>query len=163
MSKSLTLIRHGKSSWVYQLDDHDRPLKKRAYDDIRLISEAAKSEINADASFFSSSANRAQTTARLFLTHLGISEYKLKILPELYTFNHSTLKNIIQKTDNALSSIVIFGHNPAFTMLANEFGTKYFSNIPTSGFVKLHFENTRWKDCEKAQTVLHLFPKNLRP
>ncbi len=162
MSKTLTLIRHGKSSWEFNVDDHERPLKKRAYNDIKLIADEAKPHISADTYFFSSSANRAKTTGRLFLEHLNLSLYKLEILPELYTFNPSALKNIVQRMDDQYSEIVIFGHNPAFTMLANEFGDKQFDNIPTSGLVKLSFENSSWKDCRKARTALHLFPKNLR-
>jgi phosphohistidine phosphatase len=162
MSKTLTLIRHGKSSWEYKVDDHDRPLKKRAYNDIKCIADEVKTKISENTFFFSSSANRAQTTARLFLKHLDFSPYRLKVLPELYTFDHKVLRDIIHKMDDDFEDVVIFGHNPAFTQLANAFGDEQFFNIPTSGLVRLSFENTQWKDCRKARTVLHLFPKNLR-
>jgi len=162
MGRSLTLIRHGKSSWEHKVDDHDRPLKKRAYNDIKLVAEEIKSSMKPDFHFFSSSANRAQTTARLFLEHLNYSPYKLNILPELYTFNYQSLKQILQGMDDEFEDLVIFGHNPAFTELANDFGNIDFYNIPTSGLVQLQFENTSWKDCKNAKTALHLFPKNLR-
>jgi phosphohistidine phosphatase len=162
MSKTLTLIRHGKSSWEYDLDDHDRPLAERAYKDIELVADKAKAHISPNAGFFSSSANRAQTTARLFMEHLGLDPEQLTILPELYTFDDRTLRKIILKMDDAFDDIVVFGHNPAFTLVSNHFGDEQFSNLPTSGFVKLGFENTNWKDCRKARTILHLFPKNLR-
>lgn len=162
MKKTLVLMRHGKSSWKYDVDDHDRPLKSRAYEDIQLVSEQAKSKISSKAQFISSSANRALTTANLFTEYLSINSNQLQINPELYTFNVYKLKQIIYALDDASSEVVLFGHNPAFTMLANDLGNRYFNNIPTSGLVKLSFENTSWKDCKTAETLLHLFPKNLR-
>lgn len=162
MSKTLTLIRHGKSSWEFDLDDHDRPITKRAYEDIKLLAKHAKSQFASKSYFFSSSANRAQTTAKLLMEYIDIEQDKLTILSELYTFDHKTLKEIIFSLDNNINDAVIFGHNPAFTILANYFGDEQFLNIPTSGLVKLNFENTNWKDCRKARTILHLFPKNLR-
>lgn len=162
MGKILTLMRHGKSSWEHRVDDHDRPLKDRAFEDIKLVSAHAKSEIGSSAKLISSPAKRALTTAKLFTEHLNIDPDRLQVNPQLYTFNVYKLKQIISLLNDKDDEVVLFGHNPAFTSLVNEFGDKYFDNMPTSGLVKLSFENTSWKDCISAKTTLHLFPKNLR-
>jgi len=155
-------MRHGKSSWKHDVDDHDRPLRKRAYNDIKLVADRAKPEISSSVKIYSSSANRALTTAKCFAKHLDLNSKQLQIKPELYTFNVQELKQFIYTLDDGYDEVMIFGHNPAFTMLANNFGDKHFDNVPTSGLVNLSFENTSWKDCKKGKTTLHLFPKNLR-
>ena len=40
--KKLTLIRHGKSTWEYQVRDHDRVLKERGIQDAHLIGSYLK-------------------------------------------------------------------------------------------------------------------------
>ena len=67
--KTLILVRHGKSSWEYSVDDKDRPLKERGVNDGHLISEEFKSQ-NASTidAAFSSPANRALHTGMIFLT-----------------------------------------------------------------------------------------------
>ena len=73
MPKTLTLLRHGKSSWEYNLQDQFRPLKKRAYNDIALVYSHFKNHLNDDVVFKASHALRAETTAREFLKNAGIS------------------------------------------------------------------------------------------
>ncbi|MGY8915204.1 MAG: SixA phosphatase family protein, partial [Flavobacteriales bacterium] len=52
--KTLILVRHGKSSWDYQVDDQDRPLKERGINDGHLVGSAVKSmNISIDAAFSS--------------------------------------------------------------------------------------------------------------
>jgi phosphohistidine phosphatase len=160
--KTLILIRHGKSCWDNNLKDEYRPLKKRAYKDIKLISKEIKSILTEDFKFVSSTAVRAHETAKYFIKRLGLDNDKLELYPELYTFDSHELKAFISNLSDDVDKLVMFGHNPAFTTLASQIGSIFFGNIPTSGFVQIEFENSSWKDCENGETVLHLFPKKLR-
>ena len=162
MAKTLILVRHGKSSWDNNLDDHDRPLKSRAFNDIELVTEKLKSHITRDFTFLSSTANRAKTTAEYFLKQLEIDKNEIQQDHELYTFDVNVLKQYIYNLNNDIDKIVIFGHNPAFTSLSNKLGSLLFGNVPTSGVVKIEFDNSNWKDCKQGETKLYLFPKDLR-
>lgn len=162
MPKTLVLVRHGKSSWEHNLPDDKRPLKKRAYNDVELVSSAFKHCLDKPFSFKSSYAVRAHTTAKLFLEHFDIPGNQLEVEAPLYTFDVHSLKAFIYTIDDRIDNLMIFGHNPAFTMLANLLGNEYFDNIPTSGLVMINFENSSWKDLTNGETILHLFPKNLR-
>jgi phosphohistidine phosphatase len=154
-------MRHGKSSWKENLPDDERILKKRAYSDIELVASAFKNSINNNIVFKSSYAKRAESTAKHFLKQLKIPETQLQIESALYTFDVKSLKTFLYTVDDSIDTLMLFGHNPAFTNLANSLGNEQFDNVPTSGLVKINFENSSWKDLANGETVLHLFPKNL--
>lgn len=160
--KTLLLIRHGKSCWENNLRDIYRPLKKRAFKDIELVSKEIESVVTEDFKFVSSPAVRAHETAKFYFEKLGLDIEKLELFSELYTFDSEELREFISALSDDVDKLVIFGHNPALTTLASQLGSIYFGNIPTSGVVKIEFENSTWKNCENGKTVLHLFPKNLR-
>jgi len=160
--KTLILIRHGKSCWDNNLKDIYRPLKKRAFKDIKLVSKEIKSVVTSDFKFVSSPAVRAHETAKFYFKKLDLDISKLEIHEELYTFNSDEVRSFISKLPDDVDKLVIFGHNPALTTLASQTGSIFFGNIPTSGLVKIEFEESSWKDCDNGKTVLHLFPKTLR-
>ena len=112
---------------------------------------------------WSSNAKRALTTARLFQESLGVAESRFEVRPELYTFSAEVLRRIILNSGEKQDVLMIFGHNPALTDLANNLGDQFFDNIPTTGLVVLDFQDAAsWQDIETARTFLYLFPKNLR-
>lgn len=162
MSKTLVLVRHGKSSWKHDLPDDKRPLKKRAYKDIDLVTSSFKHCLDKKFTFKCSYAIRAHTTAKFFLKQLNIHENQLSVEAPLYTFDAKSLRAYLYTIDDDIENLMIFGHNPAFTMLANTLGDEYFDNIPTSGLVMINFEKSSWKDLANGKTILNLFPKNLR-
>jgi len=46
--------------------------------------------------------------------------------------------------------LVVVGHNPVFTELANLFLSEYIPNIPTSGLVSLFFDVKEWAIVDKV-------------
>lgn len=160
--KTLILIRHGKSCWDNNLKDIYRPLKKRAFKDIDLVSKEIQTILTEDFKLVSSTAVRAKDTAQYFIEKLGFDIKKLELYPELYTFDSEELRRFVYNIPDDVDELAVFGHNPALTTFASQVGSVFFGNIPTSGFVKIEFENTSWKDCKNGKTTLHLFPKNLR-
>lgn len=160
--KRLILIRHGKSSWENNLPDHERPLKKRAFKDADVVLNTFDHFYQTGALFWSSYANRARTTAELFKKKLNVAEEDFVIKKELYTFNQNELLSVIQTCPNDRDKLVVFGHNPAMTILVNHLGDKKIDNLPTTGLCVIDFEQDNWKDINDGKTILTLFPKNLR-
>jgi len=160
--KKLILVRHGKSSWEQDLPDEERPLKKRAYKDADLVIEAFKNSNHDPLTLWSSYAVRALTTAKIFKEKLGIKDEDFKVKDELYTFNSTQLLRTISDCDDAVETLMVFGHNPAMTNAVNFLGDHDFDNIPTTGLTVLEFETESWKNLKDGKTTLYLFPKNLR-
>jgi len=154
--KKLILVRHGKSSWEYAVGDRDRPLAERGINDALLVSGKVLSAM------FSSPANRALHTATIFVRQLNFSFEKLKIENELYDFSGDEVLKFIRNLKNELDMVMIFGHNHAFTHIANSLGNTYIENVPTSGLVQLEFDVDDWSKVTKGITAQTIFPKQLR-
>lgn len=159
--KRLILVRHGKSSWKHEVQDHERPLKKRAYKDAEKVISALQKEFEKPATIWSSYATRALESAKTFKRALEIADEDFLVRKDLYTFEATNLLGLIANCDDAVDQLMVFGHNPAITEVVNSLGDQYFDNIPTTGVSIIDFEADSWKDIKNGQTFLFLFPKNL--
>jgi phosphohistidine phosphatase len=141
--KTLTLIRHAKSSWKKPLPDRLRPLNKRGKREAPMMGERlAKREIEPDL-IISSPATRALVTAEAIAREIGYPEEDIHADERLYGASSFELLEIIQELDNHLDHVMLFGHNPGLTDLVNDLGCD-IDNIPTCGVVKLEFDTDSW-------------------
>ena len=160
--KKLILIRHAKSSWEYDVEDRKRPLNNRGNIDAALVSKEFNiRKFNIDA-VFSSPANRALLTCKIFLKNLNIDNNLLTISEDLYDFGGQSVMNFIKKIENKYDNVMIFGHNNALTYLVNLYGSIYIDNLPTSGLVCIDFNISSWKEIQKGITKTILIPKDLK-
>ena len=160
--KSITFIRHGKSSWEHDVTDRERPLKARGVNDIKLVVNQYIKTKNLPKNIFSSPANRALSTCKIFLKALNIPENKIKVVEELYDFEGQNVVNFVKKLSNETKDVMIFGHNNALTSISNIFGDVFIDNLPTSGLVKINFEIDDWKDLKQGTTEFIIIPKELK-
>ena len=161
--KYLTFFRHAKSSWKYDVSDHERPLKPRGFKDACLVSEQLNNENFTVDLIVSSSAKRALTTCHIFMDELKLTNTDtMKITNELYDFSGSQVVNYIKSLDNKHINVLIFGHNYAFTSIVNTYGDQYIDNLPTSGVVSIAFDINNWEEIKEGKTIRTLFPKDLK-
>jgi phosphohistidine phosphatase len=160
--KTLYLVRHAKSSWKHDVDDHERPLKPRGERDAKLVSKKVAQEIDPPQRIISSDAVRALSTARFFQEALQIPASDFKTDAALYDFTGQQVMRVIKSLDAKLDSVLIVGHNHAFTSVANMLGNRYIENVPTCGFVMLQFEEKNWSEITTGRTIKTIFPKDLK-
>jgi len=160
--KVIVLVRHGKSSWNFDASDRNRPLKTRGINDANLVASQFVKQNKIPEKIFSSPANRALSTCRIFSRHFNLSEKEIKIVEALYDFGGDSVIEFIRALPNDCDDIMIFGHNHAFTSISNIFGNIFIDNLPTSGLVKIKFEIDNWKDLRKGTTDLIIIPKELK-
>ncbi len=155
-------MRHGKSSWDLDVSDQDRPLAQRGITDAHLVGRRlSKENINPDF-VFSSPANRALHTAMICLRNLKYPMGQFQISTDLYDFSGEKVLDFVKETDDGLDTIMIFGHNHAFTHLVNSLGDSYIDNVPTSGYVHLQFNEKSWANISQGRTIETVFPKHLK-
>ncbi|MEM9076715.1 MAG: histidine phosphatase family protein [Bacteroidota bacterium] len=160
--KQIILMRHGKSSWEYEVSDKDRPLKERGINDAHLVAKKFGASDHPIDFAFSSPANRALHTSIIFLRNIGFDFNQFQVNHELYDFSGSRVASFVKSLPDAQNTVMIFGHNYAFTTLANTWGDTYIENVPTAGLVHIAFEADSWSKIEKGKTKLILFPKHLK-
>ncbi len=159
--KQLILVRHGKSSWEYEVSDKDRPLKERGINDAKRVAETFSQEMPKIDAVFSSPANRALHTCLIFLRTLDFPMEHFRVENQLYDFSGEAVMTFVHSLDDSLNTVMIFGHNYAFTNLANRLGTEAIGNVPTSGLVHLTFTTNQWGQISAGVTKNTLFPKQL--
>jgi len=159
--KQLLLVRHGKSDWGNaSLKDFDRPLNKRGKENApemaeRLIKKGFKFDL-----IVSSPAKRAKTTAKFFAE--AYQTESIHYEEAIYEANTTTLLKVVNALDDAADTIIMFGHNPGFTDLANELSDADIYNIPTAGMVLMSFPYDTWKMVSRGtgELVFFDYPKN---
>ena len=156
------MVRHAKSSWEFDVIDHERPLKGRGNRDAVLVSQHVANEIQRPEKMISSDANRALSTAKYFKEAWNIGDSDFETNHDLYDFGGRNVMEIIKGLDNDVNCVMIVGHNHAFTSIANMLGTTYIDNLPTCGFVMIEFNKDNWKDISKGKTLKTVFPRDLK-
>lgn len=160
--KNLLLMRHGKSSWELNVSDEDRALLQRGINDAKLVGEDLSTrELKLDF-VFSSPANRALHTAMICIRQLRFPLDNFKVIPELYDFSGDYVLKFVRSLPQSINTVLIFGHNHAFTHIANSLGSQHIENVPTSGFVHLQFNEKTWAAIKKGTTIETIFPKHLK-
>lgn len=160
--KTIVLVRHAKSSWDHDVSDLNRPLSMRGFTDAELVAKAFKNYNYNPEAIYSSPAKRALTTCQLFMDTLGLEKKLLTLDPQLYDFGGNQVRRFINSLEDDLEKIMIFGHNHAFTSLANSFGDIDIDNLPTSGLVMIEFNVNQWEQVSQGETKLILKPKDFK-
>ena len=162
--KRLTLLRHAKSSWKEPSgSDVDRPLNRRGKRDAPDMGRRlAKARFLTDA-VITSPARRARKTARLVASEIGFADGDIMTEERIYEADVGDLVGIVREFDETLSRVLLVGHNPGFTDLANRLSGERIPNVPTCGVVVIEFPVRSWKDVGRGKgRMVHFdFPKNL--
>ncbi len=159
--KTLYLVRHAKSSWKQpELSDFERPLNKRGKNDAPFMGKLlSDKEINPEL-VISSPAKRASATAKIIASEINFPKEEIVLDENIYEASGRRLLEIISKTEEKYSSVMLFGHNPGLTVLHNNLSDHFIDNIPTCGVVALEFR-TSWKEIElnSAEFLFFEYPK----
>lgn len=162
-NRTLFIGRHAKSSWDFPgRNDIDRPLAERGLNNAYEMAYRTKKRGDRPEIIISSPANRALHTAIMFARELKVPFSGFQVDENLYMGGLDSILDIVSGVDNNTCSLMVFGHNPDFTDLANYFLKDHINNIPTCGMVKLVFNANGWENIQKSNLVDSLFdfPKN---
>lgn len=150
--KYLYLVRHAKSSWDFpELADIDRPLNKRGKrnaPEMGLRLAARNLELD---NIITSPATRAKTTANIIAEQLDFPLENIIEKDEVYHTGTSALIKVVASFHKDIKSVMIVGHNPGFTDLANYLKEPdyYIGNVPTCGVVAIEFTVNQWTELSK--------------
>ena len=155
--KSVTIIRHAKSSWNAAVD-FESPLDETGIDDAKIMGDVLANKKNNYDIIIQSSANRAITTAKIIANQI---KYKNKIKEEQYIYGASSAKlfNMITTLDDALSSIALVGHNPTLHILSENLSNEKFMLFPPCSIVHISFQINSWDKLQSGNLEYFLFPE----
>jgi phosphohistidine phosphatase len=156
--KTLYIVRHAKSSWKFiDLQDIDRPLKRKGIQDAFLISEKLSEQKIAPQHVLSSPAVRAYETAKIFCNALSFNKENVEINSSIYNAAVEELQTLLLNIDNKLNSVMMFGHDPGLTNFVAYLTKQLYEKIPTSGVVAIQFEVDSWNKISEHSGKIEFF------
>ena len=161
--KTLTLLRHAKSSWDDPgLADHERPLNRRGERDAPKMGKRFGVAGIRPSLIVSSPAVRAWATAKIIAREISYPLEFMQRDADLYHAGVEMLLEVVSRQDIGFNSIMIVGHNPGMTNFANFLSPGLTSNLPTCGIVSVSIEGDSWdiRDNMPAQLLVHDWPRN---
>lgn len=162
--KLLTIVRHAKSSWdLPELEDFYRPLSKRGVKDAFAIGDVLALQGIFPDLLVTSPAVRAINTAIIIARKLDFPQQRIVSNDRIYEASVEDLYKVVAGTADNIGHLMLFGHNPSFTMFINRLQNEPLDNLPTCGVYHLNCDIARWTDVRtaKATKVFSLFPKEL--
>ena len=162
--KILYLVRHAKSSWKNpDLDDFERPLNKRGKRDAPVMGRFLRDKDILPDMLISSPAVRAKKTAKIIAENLAYSKNKINFDHEIYEASTKGLLMIISNINNKYNTVMLVGHNPSMTYVANTISKRRIDNIPTCGIICIELNITSWKEISEncGKLIFFEYPKNL--
>lgn len=158
MLHKLYLLRHAKSDWsVSGQKDIDRDLNAKGLNDApRIGRRLYEMEVMPDL-IICSVAQRTRQTAEYICEQLKFDQDAIVFNEDIYEASMRTLFNTITTLDDHHKSVMLIGHNPGFTYLAEYLTKEEIENVPTCGVVCIEFDIDSWKEVSGGLGVLKWF------
>ena len=159
--KTLYFLRHAKSDWTAGLKDFDRPLNERGHRVAPKIGRELFKMEEVPNAVYCSSAERTRQTASYICEGLKLDEEAVIFDDEIYESSTRTLLKVINEFSDDDDSVMLIGHNPSISYLAEYLTDEVIGNVPTCGVVKIIFSFDSWTEVSKSTGMLKwtIYPK----
>jgi phosphohistidine phosphatase len=152
--KTVYIVRHGKAVPAHaNIADADRLLTDTGVARTCKIAEYMNESKPVIDQIIASPAERAYATALIIADKLGIKANKVISNETIYTGDESDILDVIASLDDSVKSVLLVGHNPVITMVANRFASPKLESLPTTGVVSVHLDTDKWVDLKKAKVI----------
>lgn len=114
MTRQLLILRHGKSDWGVDVEDFQRPLKKRGRRGAKAIGKWLRAQNLVPDHVCSSPATRAIDTAQRACKALGFDPAAIQQVERIYDARMEDLIQVLTGCDPSVRRVMMVGHNPGF-------------------------------------------------
>lgn len=163
VTHTLTLMRHAKSSWGDpSLADHDRPLNSRGERDAPEMGQRLKARGIRPSLVLASTSRRTTQTARAVAEAIGFPPEFIHRERELYLASPEEIMATVCAQDPSFRHILVIGHNPGISRLANLLGDDIPGDMPTAATITLEADVDDWLGFPHAarRVIGYDYPKN---
>ncbi len=144
--KTLFLVRHAKSSWSDAgLSDRDRPLNDRGERDVHQMGKRLAARGVKPDRVVSSPAVRALATAKVIAGALDVGRKDIVVDERVYEASVDDLLGVIRELGGHPRCVVLVGHNPGMTELAQRF-SREIGTLPTCAVAEFTFDAQAWSE-----------------
>ncbi len=160
--KRLTLLRHAKSSGKEpDQNDFDRPLNSRGRHDAPLMGRRLAGRGLQPDLLLASPALRSRLTAAAVAKQLAIDAGCLTFDERIYLATVRELLGLVRAIAEDRQNVLLVGHNPGITDLANYLVGGQLENLPTCGLFSVELQVSTWRQLDRAgsRLVFYDYPK----
>jgi phosphohistidine phosphatase len=162
-TKTLILLRHGKSDWdMEEFDDHKRKLTEQGIVRTeRVIAYLREIDMPIDR-IVCSPATRAFDTGKMLQEKLHLPP--MIVENQLYPGSVDQIFDLVISQPDEIKTMLIVGHNPGLTYFAQKYMNAEIDNLPTSGLVCCKYFSSSWPEFAMVERKLNfvVFPKKLK-
>lgn len=145
MSKHLYLLRHAQTLEKRQEEmDSDRQLTSIGSQNATRMGRNLKQKQILPDIILSSPAVRAQTTAEQVAEQIAYDPFKIHFNHEIYNASVRTLLEVVNNMKNEWQTVLIIGHNPSISYLAEYITGEAIGNMSTCGLVYIEYNGDDW-------------------
>jgi len=163
-TRTLTLIRHAKSSWKEPVSDFERPLNKRGIRNAAEMGEWLSVHGIRFEQILCSPARRTLATAEALAAKTGYPPSAIIPVRAIYLATADTLLDILRSQDAAFNHIALIGHNPGISSLAHQLlSGDFHEDLRTAAIVQMHLAAPSWQDIHDhgGRLEFHIDPKSI--
>ncbi len=145
--RTLYIVRHAKSvDETAGVIDFDRGLEEKGVNNSKAVGSLMKRKFLSLDFVLCSPSKRTYETARIISEAAGFPVKDIRLDSSIYRCTFETYYGIVSNLNDSLKSVMVVGHNPATTQLANRLQKKeQISDVPTGGIVAIQFSGT-WRE-----------------
>ena len=152
--KTVYIVRHGKAVTASaNIADTERLLTDTGVARTCKVAQYMAESKPVIDHIIASPAERAFTTALIIADKLGIKAAKVVTDEKLFTGDAADALDLIEGLDDSINSVMIVGHNPIITPVANHLANPKLDSLPTTGVVSVHLETEKWADLKRAKVI----------
>jgi phosphohistidine phosphatase len=143
--RKLTLIRHAHASVSGGVGgDHERELDALGQDEAIEMAQRWCRRRDVPNALLSSTALRAQQTARVLAKAIGFSEAAIEVRRDLYGAGVERLLAAIEEADPAHAHLAIVCHNPGISTFVRWLCAEVHLGMPTCGVARIELDVQSW-------------------
>lgn len=143
--KHIIFIRHAKASkGDSKTKDFDRPLTVKGRQDALEMSKKLKALNIRPELVVCSNSKRTMETAMVYARNHSIETQGLL---RLYHAMPETYESVLQELDDSINTVIVVGHNPGISFIADIANPGKTTNLPTCGMIITEISIDTWADC----------------
>ncbi|WP_160118701.1 SixA phosphatase family protein [Chryseotalea sanaruensis] len=155
MQRSLYIMRHAQAEEIHGgLHDKDRELTGKGQQEALIIGTQLSKQGFTPEYIYTSVANRTKHTAALVSDVLKVTSEHVIEEEELYNSSIRSYLSFINKIDASIRSVLLVGHNPTVSYLAEYLSNAEIGSMPTGGLCLLQITVPSWKEVSKESATL---------
>lgn len=150
MQRYLLIMRHAQAEDTQpERHDRDRELTSKGNQEALIMGTQLFQRSQSINALYTSSAARTRQTGSLVADVLKLDSGLVLVQDDLYNSSIRTYLSFVNQLPNELNTVLLIGHNPAVSYLAEYLTGAELGSMPTAGICFIRLQVSGWQEVSK--------------